>query len=146
LRDDRPTGHDARLRPGLDLVDSRTAIHDDYLRSVAGCSVLGRPPRGPGLGRHGPDHLLWTAVGLANLHREPHHARRTTLPGTARDDSGGSSTVTELLIQAQDLRTLLTQRTCLVFDVRHSLTDHTAGRRAYSEGHIPGALFLDTET
>lgn len=54
--------------------------------------------------------------------------------------------MTELLIQAQDLRTLLAQRACLVFDVRHSLADHEAGRRAYAEGHIPGALFLDAET
>ncbi|MDN5843597.1 MAG: sulfurtransferase [Alcaligenaceae bacterium] len=50
------------------------------------------------------------------------------------------------MIQAQDLRTLLAQQACLVFDVRHDLADHQAGRRAYSEGHIPRALFLDTET
>lgn len=33
-----------------------------------------------------------------------------------------------------------------VFDLRHDLMDHSAGRRAYGEGHIPGARFLDHET
>nr|WP_245801361.1 sulfurtransferase [Pollutimonas bauzanensis] len=33
----------------------------------------------------------------------------------------------------------------LVFDVRHDLADHAAGRRAYEQGHIPGALYLDHE-
>lgn len=54
--------------------------------------------------------------------------------------------MTALLIQAQALRRELAQRTCLVFDVRHDLADHLAGRRAYIEGHIPGALYLDNET
>lgn len=34
----------------------------------------------------------------------------------------------------------------LIFDVRHDLQDHQAGWRAYQEGHIPRALFLDNET
>lgn len=33
-----------------------------------------------------------------------------------------------------------------IFDARHDLGDHEAGRRAYNTGHIPGALFLDHET
>lgn len=33
----------------------------------------------------------------------------------------------------------------LVFDVRHDLADHQAGRRAYEQGHLPGALYLDHE-
>ncbi|HEX7385700.1 MAG TPA: sulfurtransferase [Castellaniella sp.] len=53
--------------------------------------------------------------------------------------------MTDLLIQAQALRTRLMQPGCLVFDVRHDLADHQAGRRAYEAGHIPGALYLDHE-
>ncbi|KAG0921639.1 hypothetical protein G6F32_015009 [Rhizopus arrhizus] len=33
-----------------------------------------------------------------------------------------------------------------VFDVRHDLTNHAAGRQAYDAGHIPGARHLDHET
>jgi len=51
--------------------------------------------------------------------------------------------MTELLINAQTLRAALPD--CLVFDVRHDLADHAAGRRAYQAGHIPGAVFLDHE-
>ncbi len=50
-----------------------------------------------------------------------------------------------LLIQADELRERLARPGCLVFDVRHDLADHAAGRRAYEAGHIPGALHLDTE-
>jgi len=32
-----------------------------------------------------------------------------------------------------------------IFDVRHDLTDHEAGRRAYAAGHLPGARYLDHE-
>jgi len=52
--------------------------------------------------------------------------------------------MTEPLIDAQSLRACLTDT--LVFDVRHELADHAAGRRAYTEGHIPGATFLNHET
>jgi len=52
--------------------------------------------------------------------------------------------MTEPLIDAQSLRACLADT--LVFDVRHELADHTAGQRAYTEGHIPGAVFLDHET
>jgi thiosulfate/3-mercaptopyruvate sulfurtransferase len=31
---------------------------------------------------------------------------------------------------------------CLVVDARHDLADPQASRRAYAEGHVPGALFL----
>lgn len=54
--------------------------------------------------------------------------------------------MTALLIQAQDLRRAQAERACLVFDVRHDLGDHLAGRRAYVDGHIPGGLYLDNET
>jgi thiosulfate/3-mercaptopyruvate sulfurtransferase len=33
----------------------------------------------------------------------------------------------------------------LVFDVRHDLADHHAGRAAYDNGHIPGAIYLNHE-
>ncbi|MFT0534136.1 sulfurtransferase [Castellaniella hirudinis] len=52
----------------------------------------------------------------------------------------------DLLIQAEALRDRLNRPGCLVFDVRHDLFDHLAGRRAYEAGHIPGALYLDHET
>ncbi|WP_269497497.1 sulfurtransferase [Castellaniella sp. S9] len=51
-----------------------------------------------------------------------------------------------LLIQAEELRERLAKPGCLVFDVRHDLADHEAGRRAYEAGHVPGALYLDPET
>lgn len=54
--------------------------------------------------------------------------------------------MTDLLIQADALRDRLTRPGCLVFDVRHDLADHDAGRRAYRTGHVPGALYLDHET
>lgn len=53
--------------------------------------------------------------------------------------------MTALLIQAGALRERLTRPGCLVFDVRHELADHQAGRRAYEAGHVPGALYLDHE-
>ena len=34
---------------------------------------------------------------------------------------------------------------CVVVDCRHDLLDHGAGRRAYDEGHIPSAFFMDME-
>lgn len=53
--------------------------------------------------------------------------------------------MTDLLIEADTLRNRLARPGCLVFDVRHALADHQAGRRAYEAGHIPGALYLDHE-
>ena len=35
---------------------------------------------------------------------------------------------------------------CVVVDCRHDLLDHGAGRRAYEEGHIPSAFFMDMES
>jgi thiosulfate/3-mercaptopyruvate sulfurtransferase len=34
----------------------------------------------------------------------------------------------------------------VIVDCRHDLLDHSAGARAYAEGHIPGAAFLAIET
>lgn len=50
------------------------------------------------------------------------------------------------LISPQELLDNYKSTAWLIFDVRHSLTDHEAGRKAYLEGHIPDALFLDNET
>ncbi|NYT77765.1 sulfurtransferase [Alcaligenaceae bacterium] len=54
--------------------------------------------------------------------------------------------MSHLLIQPEVLREQLTRPNCLVFDVRHDLTDMAAGRQAYEAGHIPGAVYLDHET
>jgi len=51
----------------------------------------------------------------------------------------------DLLINAVQLRAGLAQPGWLVFDVRHDLSDHDAGRRAYEQGHVPGAIYLDHE-
>ena len=51
----------------------------------------------------------------------------------------------DLLITAEQLQKNLPNRNWLVFDVRHDLADHSAGRKAYQQGHIPGALYLDHE-
>ena len=48
------------------------------------------------------------------------------------------------LISADELAAIIDQ--AVVFDCRHELTDHAAGRRAYEEGHIPSARFLDMES
>lgn len=50
------------------------------------------------------------------------------------------------LISAADLATHLGAADVRVFDVRHDLTNHAAGRDAYAAGHIPGARYLDHET
>ena len=52
----------------------------------------------------------------------------------------------DYLVTPEQLRANLGRADWLVFDVRHDLADHQAGRRAYEQGHIPGALFLDHET
>ena len=56
--------------------------------------------------------------------------------------------MTHPLISAEALGHLLADSTCpvRVFDVRHDLVDHAAGRRAYDAGHIPGAVHIDHET
>ena len=54
--------------------------------------------------------------------------------------------MTTTLISAADLTARLDTPDVRVFDVRHDLTNHSAGRQAYDAGHIPGARFLDHET
>ncbi|NYT65813.1 sulfurtransferase [Alcaligenaceae bacterium] len=54
--------------------------------------------------------------------------------------------MSELLISATELANIIDTNDLFVFDVRHELMDHGAGRQAYQQGHIPGALFLDHET
>ncbi len=51
----------------------------------------------------------------------------------------------EFLISAEQVQANLNNAECLILDVRHDLIDHQAGRRAYEQGHIPGAVFLDHE-
>ncbi len=50
------------------------------------------------------------------------------------------------LIDAAQLAASLNAPGWLIFDVRHDLADHGAGRRAYEEAHIPGAHYLDHES
>lgn len=54
--------------------------------------------------------------------------------------------MTSPLISADTLADLLHSSDVRIFDVRHDLIDHAAGRRAYEQGHIPGAHYLDHET
>ncbi len=54
--------------------------------------------------------------------------------------------MSEMLISAAGLAGILETRGLLVLDVRHNLADHAAGRMAYKQGHVPGAIFLDHET
>jgi thiosulfate/3-mercaptopyruvate sulfurtransferase len=49
------------------------------------------------------------------------------------------------LISAEALKARLEQPETRVVDVRFSLQDPAAGRRAYREGHLPGAIYLDLE-
>lgn len=53
---------------------------------------------------------------------------------------------TTMLIDAVTLAQHLDDSAWRIFDVRHDLMDHAAGRRAYVAGHIPGAVFADVET
>jgi thiosulfate/3-mercaptopyruvate sulfurtransferase len=55
-------------------------------------------------------------------------------------------TMTTTLVTTAALAEMLNDPDVRVFDVRHDLMDHAAGRRAYEQGHIPGARFLDHET
>lgn len=54
--------------------------------------------------------------------------------------------MTMTLISAADLAERLQSPGVRIFDVRHDLADHAAGRLAYEQGHIPGARYLDHET
>src|SRR5680860_1561659 len=49
------------------------------------------------------------------------------------------------LISAGELAARLGEPGLKPVDVRFELGDTAAGRRAYQEGHIPGALFLDLD-
>lgn len=53
--------------------------------------------------------------------------------------------MSDLLFDARSLVGKIPSSDFLVFDVRHDLADHEAGRAAYDQGHIPGAIFLDHE-
>lgn len=54
--------------------------------------------------------------------------------------------MSDLLINAEVLRSELSEPGWVVFDVRYSLSDPKAGETAYLAGHIPGAYFLDHGT
>nr|WP_283738490.1 sulfurtransferase [Alcaligenes faecalis] len=49
------------------------------------------------------------------------------------------------MVSAEQVQANLDNSEWLILDVRHDLADHQAGRRAYEQGHIPGAVFLDHE-
>src|SRR3546814_20202130 len=72
-------------------------------------------------------------------------ARLCSISKLPRPTKNRRREVYKLLISADELRQKLPARDWLVFDVRHDLADHSAGRQAYEQGHIPGALFLDPE-
>ncbi|WP_454689518.1 sulfurtransferase [Achromobacter aloeverae] len=50
------------------------------------------------------------------------------------------------LISASELSARLRDPDVRVFDLRHDLMDHAAGRRQYEQSHIAGARYLDNET
>ena len=54
--------------------------------------------------------------------------------------------MTDLLVPTSWLADRLGDPGIRIADVRWSLLDRERGRRAYREGHIPGAVFLDVET
>src|SRR5690606_37640619 len=57
------------------------------------------------------------------------------------------SMATSPLIDANDLKTLLQQQqNILLVDCRYVLTNPDAGRQAYDQGHIPGAVYGDLGT
>lgn len=49
----------------------------------------------------------------------------------------------DTIVSAEELRS--NAGAWVAIDCRHSLADHAAGRRAYEQGHIPGAFFADVE-
>lgn len=54
-------------------------------------------------------------------------------------------TLQTTLISAESLRSRLASADWRVLDCRSDLADPDAGRRAYLDGHIPGAIFIDLE-
>lgn len=51
-----------------------------------------------------------------------------------------------ILIVAEELAAALEKPQTRVVDCRFDLADPAAGRRAYEQGHVPGAVFLDLDT
>jgi thiosulfate/3-mercaptopyruvate sulfurtransferase len=51
----------------------------------------------------------------------------------------------KMLITTEELAGHLDDPQWVVFDTRHDLMDAEKGRRAYAEGHVPGAFFLHTD-
>ncbi len=51
----------------------------------------------------------------------------------------------KILITTEELAAHLDDPQWVVFDTRHDLGDPGKGRRAYAEGHVPGAYFLHTD-
>ncbi|OWT70178.1 MULTISPECIES: sulfurtransferase [unclassified Achromobacter] len=54
--------------------------------------------------------------------------------------------MTMTLISASELAARLGDADLRLFDLRHDLMDHAAGRRQYEQSHITGARYLDNET
>jgi thiosulfate/3-mercaptopyruvate sulfurtransferase len=51
----------------------------------------------------------------------------------------------KLLVTPEELSRHLEDPKWVVFDTRHDLMDVEKGRRAYAQGHVPGAFFLHTD-
>lgn len=51
----------------------------------------------------------------------------------------------QILISAATLHEVLSEQQWSIVDCRFDLADTQAGRRMYTEGHIPGAVFLDLD-
>ena len=47
------------------------------------------------------------------------------------------------LIDCDSLSSQLDNPDWIIFDVRYDLKDQKAGRNAYEQGHIPGAIYID---
>ncbi len=54
--------------------------------------------------------------------------------------------MTMTLISVSELAARLNEADLRLFDLRHDLMDHAAGRRQYEQSHIAGARYLDNET
>jgi len=50
------------------------------------------------------------------------------------------------IVSPRELHERLGDPAIVIFDCRHSLADHSLGRRLYDESHVPGAFFADAET
>ena len=47
------------------------------------------------------------------------------------------------IINCEQLHKLAWTANCVIVDTRYDLNDPDAGKRAYAEGHLPGAIFVD---